>query len=101
MIIRVFRPTVRPGMQREFEAFLHETAMPLVSAQDGLISQHVGLPFGTDDREFIYITVWKDVASIRGFAGEEWQAAVIDPSEEHMLEQTRIAHYTLVESDLD
>jgi hypothetical protein len=33
-----------PGRQREFEAFLRDTAVPLVSRQSGLVAQHVGKP---------------------------------------------------------
>ena len=35
VIIRVFRPTIHPGKEREFESFLRETAVPLVSQQSG------------------------------------------------------------------
>jgi hypothetical protein len=31
MIIRVFRPTIHAGKEREFDAFLRDTALPLVS----------------------------------------------------------------------
>jgi hypothetical protein len=44
MIIRVFRPTIRPGKQSEFESFLRSEAIPLVSRQSGLVAQHVGSP---------------------------------------------------------
>ena len=44
MTIRVFRPTIHPGKQREFEAFLRDTAVPLVSKQAGLVAQHVAGP---------------------------------------------------------
>jgi hypothetical protein len=44
VIIRVFRPTIHPGKEQEFEAFLGETAVPLVSRQAGLVAQHVGRP---------------------------------------------------------
>jgi heme-degrading monooxygenase HmoA len=101
VIIRVFRPRVRPGHQKEFEDFLRETAVPLIARQQGLIAQHVGLPFEADGREFVYVTVWQDVASIRSFAGDDWQAAVIDPSEEHMLEETAISHYIALGPDED
>jgi hypothetical protein len=49
--------------------------------------------------EFVYVTVWRDIASIRSFAGENWKAAVIDPSEEHMLQETSISHYATPETD--
>ena len=44
MIIRVFKPTIHPGKEREFEAFLRDTAVPLVSQQAGLVAQDVGRP---------------------------------------------------------
>jgi hypothetical protein len=44
VIIRVFRPMIHPGKESEFESFLRDTAVPLVSQQSGLVAQHVGKP---------------------------------------------------------
>jgi heme-degrading monooxygenase HmoA len=93
MIIRVFRPTIHPGKEQEFEAFLRDTAVPLVSKQAGLVAQHVGRPRDPSSTEYVYMTVWEDVESIRAFAGERWQEAVITPDEEHLLKETWIGHY--------
>ena len=43
-----------------------------------------------------YVTVWEDVESIRAFAGERWQHAVITPDEEHLLKETWIGHYEVL-----
>jgi heme-degrading monooxygenase HmoA len=93
VVIRVFRPTIHPGKEREFEAFLTETAMPLVSRQSGIIAQHIGRPRDEASTEYLYITIWEDVESIRAFAGEHWDEAVITPDEEHLLKDTWIGHY--------
>ena len=93
MIIRVFRPTIHPGKEGEFESFLRETAVPLVSRQSGLVAQHVGRPRDPSSTEYLYVTVWEDVDSIRAFAGERWQEAVIASDEEHLLRDTWIGHY--------
>jgi heme-degrading monooxygenase HmoA len=93
VIIRVFRPTIQPGMESEFESFLRDTAVPLVSQQSGLVAQHVGRPRDSASGEYLYVTVWEDVESIRAFAGERWQEAVITPAEEHLLKETWIGHY--------
>jgi heme-degrading monooxygenase HmoA len=98
VIIRVFRPTIHPGKEAEFESFLHETAIPLVSRQSGLVAQHVGKPRDSSSTEFCYVTVWEDVDSIRAFAGERWQEAVITPEEEHLLKDTWIGHYEVIET---
>jgi heme-degrading monooxygenase HmoA len=96
MIIRVFRPTVHAGKQREFEAFLRDTAVPLVSRQSGLVAQQVGKPRDPSSTEYVYVTVWEGVESIRAFAGERWQEAVITPDEEHLLKETWIGHYEVL-----
>jgi heme-degrading monooxygenase HmoA len=93
VIIRVFRPTIHPGKESEFEWFLRETAVPLVSQQSGIVEQHVGRPLDPSSTEYLYVTVWEDVESIRTFAGERWQEAVIEPDEEHLLKDTWIQHY--------
>jgi antibiotic biosynthesis monooxygenase (ABM) superfamily enzyme len=96
VIVRVFRSTIHPGKEAEFEAFLRDVAIPLVSQQSGLVAQHVGRPRDGSSAEFVYVTVWQDVESIRAFAGEHWQEAVITPDEEHLLRETWIGHYDLV-----
>lgn len=98
MIIRVFRPRVHAGMQEEFERFLRQTAMPFVSGHEGLVAQHVGRPMASSPDEFVYIAVWRDLAALRAFAGEDWTKAVVDPSEEHMLRETFLSHYEAVEA---
>ena len=98
MIIRVFRPTIHPGKEAEFEAFLQETAVPLVSQQSGLVAQHVGSPRDPSSSEYLYVTIWDDVESIRAVAGERWQEAVITPDEAHLLKDTWIGHYEVLET---
>jgi heme-degrading monooxygenase HmoA len=88
VIIRVFRPTIHPGKESEFESFLRDTAAPLVSRQAGLVAQHAGRSRNPSSTEYVYVTVWQDVESIRAFAGERWQDAVIAPDEEHLLKDT-------------
>jgi heme-degrading monooxygenase HmoA len=93
VVIRVFRPTIHRGKEAEFESFLRETAVPLVSRQSGIVAQHIGRPRDPSSTEYLFVTVWEDVESIRAFAGERWQEAVIAPEEEHLLKETWIGHY--------
>ena len=98
MIIRIFRPTIHPGKEAEFESFLRDTAIPLVSQQSGIVAQHVGRPRGPSSTEFVYVTVWEDEESIRAFAGESWQEAVITPEEEDLLKETWIKNYDVIQT---
>ena len=99
MIIRVFRPTIHPGKESDFESFLHDTAIPLVSQQSGLLAQHVGKPRDPSSTEYLYVTIWENVESIRAFAGEQWEEAVITPEEEHLLKDTWIGHYEAIQTN--
>ncbi len=96
MIIRVFRPTIRPGKEPEFEAFLRDTAHPLVSRQSGLVAQHVGKPRDPSSTEYVFVTVWEDVESIAAVGGGRWPEAVIASEEEHLLKDTWIGHYQVL-----
>jgi hypothetical protein len=98
VIIRVFRPTIHPGKESEFESFLRDEAIPLVSWQSGLVAQYVGKPRDPSSTEFLYVTVRNDIESIRSFAGGRWQEAVITPGEEHLLKDTWISHYETIEA---
>lgn len=40
--------------------------------------------------------MWEDVDSIRAFAGERWEEAVITPDEEHLLPDRWIGHYEIL-----
>jgi heme-degrading monooxygenase HmoA len=96
VIIRVFRPTIHPGKEAEFELFLRDVAVPLVSQQSGLIAQHVGRPLDGSSTEFLYVTVWQDDESIRACAGQRSQEAEISSDEEDLLQDTWIGHYEVI-----
>lgn len=93
MIIRVFRAIVQDGMQSEFQDFFAEKALPRIRQQRGLISVQVGTPSEITPDELLMVTTWRDLDSLKGFAGEDWAEPVIDPAEEHMLKETFLHHY--------
>ena len=97
MIIRIYRGIVHDGKQKEFERIFLETALPFVQSQPGLISATPGLPLASSPNEFSIVMKWKDLASVKQFAGENWQQAVIHPDEAHLLKETYVYHYEAVE----
>jgi hypothetical protein len=60
------------------------------------VVQHVGRSHDPSSGESRTLRFWQDVESIRAFAGERWQDAVIAPDEEHPLKDTWIAHYEVL-----
>lgn len=100
MILRVFRAVVHEGKQEEFQAFFLNIALPLIRSQNGLVSVSVGLPLDETSCEFCMVMTWRDVDSIRRFAGEGWREAVVHPDEAHLLRETRVEHYLLADDAL-
>ena len=96
-IVRCFRAIVHEGQQDAFQSFFLGTALPLVRSHDGLISITVGLPHEESPDEFSMTTVWRDLESLKGFAGEKWKEAVIHPDERHLLRRTHVSHYYLAD----
>ena len=97
MILRVFRAIIHDGMQDKFQKFFLGKALPNVRSQAGLISATVGLPRKESPNKFSMVMVWRDVEALKGFAGENWRQAVIDPDEVHLLKTTYLHHFDLAE----
>lgn len=92
-IVRIFRVTAKPGQASAMESFLLTEALRIVRAQEGLVSVQVGLPMSGAPVEFLMITTWKSLDALRGFAGENWREAVIDPAEAALILETSVDHF--------
>ena len=96
MILRVFHVTVHEGKAPEFEEFFRTIALPLVKSQDGLLSVVAGKPRADAPNTFCMTMVWESVEALKGFAGENWTEARIEPEEAHLIVSTRVEHYDLI-----
>lgn len=97
MIVRVFRAVVNDGKQSEFKNFFLNKARPYVEMQEGLVSLFIGLPSDPSPCEFLMVMYWEDIKSIKRFAGEDWDKAVILEEERHLLKEVYLHHYELAE----
>ena len=96
MIIRFFRAIVHDGQVESFKTLFQETILPFVRSQDGLVSASIGLPHESSPNEFSMLMHWRDMESIKKFAGDTWQTAVVLPEEAHLLKETFVYHYQAV-----
>jgi heme-degrading monooxygenase HmoA len=99
VIVRVFRARVHPGKEEEFERFVIGTGAPMVEAAEGCTEVTAGRSHWTQQPEFVVVTHWKSVDALQAFAGPDWQKAVIEPEEEHMLAQVFCDHYETIATD--
>lgn len=57
MIMRIFQVQVRPGKEKEFERFFHETAIPMMRETEGIVQVFPGAPRADSPREFSFVMV--------------------------------------------
>jgi heme-degrading monooxygenase HmoA len=93
MVIRVFRAHVQPGRQADFEAMARRLSLPLVQKQKGLLGFHAGRPLGHAKDEFVIVTLWDSVESVKAFVGPDWEQAVVPEEERPVLVDTFVHHY--------
>ena len=93
MVTRLFRGIVHEGCEEQFRRLFVDTLLPMIREQEGLISASVGLPHESTPREFLMISQWRDMESMKRFTGDDWQTAVIHPDEADLLQETFVHHY--------
>lgn len=97
MIMRIFQVTIKDGKEEEFSDFFHNTAIPLMRGTDGIVQVLPGAPRPDSPNEFSFVMVWKDLAALKAFVGEDYQSPHIDPAEAELVASRTIKHYELVE----
>ncbi|MBO6891762.1 MAG: hypothetical protein JJ866_07470 [Roseibium sp.] len=98
MIMRIFQVVIRPGKEADFAKFFHETAIPLMKNTPGIVSVLPGAARAESPRDFSFVMIWKDLASLKAFVGEDYESPHIDPAEAELVESRSIKHYELVET---
>ena len=93
VITRVFRGTVRAGQHEEFERLIREDAAPEFEATPGVLSVHFGTPTEASPDEFMVVTVWRDLDSLKAYAGERWSDPKLSLREAHLLADATVHHY--------
>ncbi|HEX9035664.1 MAG TPA: transposase [Ktedonobacterales bacterium] len=93
MIIRVFRARLKPGKRPAFERLCQSFSIPLMREQPGMLAISIAAPAPRRLDEFILVSVWRDLESLRAFAGPNWREATILPGEADLLEAAGVEHY--------
>jgi len=98
MVVRMWHgkvPASRAGAYREF---LHARAIPDYQSVEGNISVHILERSEGAITHFITLTFWKDMDSIKAFAGDDVEAAKYYPEDKDFLLEfePKVIHYKVV-----
>lgn len=98
MILRIFQVVVRPGKERAFAEFFHDTAIPLMKSTRGIVTVLPGAARPESPREFSFVMVWDSLDSLKAFVGEDYDSPHVDPAEAELVESRSIRHCDLVDA---
>ena len=93
MIVRIFRAKIREDKVAEFKRMVQEQSIPWLEKSDGMLGYYPGEPFGENSREFVMVTLWRDLESLQTFAGDDWATPVVTDDESPLVEAMFADHY--------
>lgn len=98
MIVRMWHGRVITSKAQAYREFLEARAIPDYSSVDGNLSVHILERREGDVTHFITLTFWRDMDSIRAFAGENVETAkYYDEDKDFLLEfEPTVVHYEVV-----
>ena len=93
VIIRVFRARIRKGRVPDFMRMVREQSIPWLDRTSGMLGYFAGAPLDAESREFLMVTLWRDLQALKGFVGERWQTPVVTEDEAPLVEEMFAHHY--------
>ncbi len=93
MIIRVLQAKVMPGKQAEFKRIVELLSLPHIGSRKGLIAHYPGQMSGANSNEFVLVTLWKDIKTLKHWSREEWIKAIVPEEALPLLEELRLIGY--------
>ena len=93
MIIRIFRAKIRENQVSEFKQMVQNQSIPWLESSEGMLGYFPGESFGENAREFVMITLWRDLDALEAFAGADWDNPVVTEDEAPLVEAMFADHY--------
>lgn len=98
VIVRTWKGRVHPGKGREYLAFLENEVFPHISGLPGSLGARVLRSVGRSGDEYLVMSEWRDLESVKAFAGDDPSQAVVEPEAQALLAEydRRVEHYEVV-----
>jgi heme-degrading monooxygenase HmoA len=102
MIIREWRGRASPSRAEAYPRHFHDKVVPELRHVPGFVGAHLSQRRFNDKIEFLVLTRWRSMDSIRAFAGPNIEKAVVEPGAVAALIEfdADVRHYDVIEEVL-
>lgn len=99
MIARIWRGAVQRGEADRYVDYLQETGIPAYRGTPGNRGAWILRSDRGELTEFVTLSFWDSIESVRAFAGSDPDRAVFYPEDEHFLVERdlHVRHYELID----
>ena len=91
-ILRVFEVRAKPGKVDVLKQKLSGTSVSVVNGKPGNLGYFFGANLSSDGDDFVFISVWENMESIKSLFGEEWEESYLPEGYEEIIESCSIKH---------
>ena len=91
-ILRVFEVRAKPGQVDTLKQKLSDTSVSVVNGKPGNMGHLFGENISTDGNDLVFISVWKDLDSIKSLFGEDWEESYLPEGYDEIIESCSIKH---------
>ena len=91
-ILRVFEVRAKTGKAGILKQKLSDTSVSVVKGKPGNLGYFFGENISSDGSDLVFISVWKDLESIKSHFGKEWEESFLPEGYEEIIESCSIKH---------
>jgi heme-degrading monooxygenase HmoA len=97
-IVRVWRGYgTEAGVDRYCREHFPNSVLPHLRSIDGFVDAMVLTRTGRGETEVVAVTIWDSIESVKAFAGDDYEDAVVEPAVRELLNRfdDRVTHFTV------
>jgi len=91
-ILRVFEVRAKPGKAELLKQKLSDTSVSVVKGKPGNLGYFFGENISSDENDLVFISVWKDLESVKSHFGKDWEQSYLPEGYEEIIEGCSIKH---------
>jgi heme-degrading monooxygenase HmoA len=100
VVIRVVHGRVKPGKEGEFHQLMRDVRLPEMRSQEGFVYGKFGRQVQPDGERFLFVSEWRDVASLYNWAGPDLSKPVTLRGAEHLVQDVKVELYEAMDIEL-